>query len=71
MVDNPEWCEYILDRFMERSLQIAVLGAKAGVDYIMTGDDVASQKTLMFSKPMWRRFIKDRWAKVVGGRIYS
>ncbi|MGI6087795.1 MAG: uroporphyrinogen decarboxylase family protein [Kiritimatiellia bacterium] len=64
MVDNPEWCEYILDRYMERNLQVAVLGAKAGVDYIMTGDDVANQNALMFSKPMWRRFIKDRWAKV-------
>jgi uroporphyrinogen decarboxylase len=63
-VDNPDWCEYILDRFMERNLQIAVLGAKAGVDWLLTGDDIANQNALMFSKPMWRRFIKDKWAKV-------
>ncbi len=63
-VDNPDWCDYILDRFMERNLQMAILGAKAGVDFIMTGDDIANQNALMFSKPMWRRFIKDKWAKV-------
>jgi len=64
MVERPEWCEYILDRFMERNLNIAVLAASAGVDVITTGDDVANQNTLMFSIPMWRRFIKERWAKV-------
>ncbi len=64
MANNPEWCEYILDRFMERNLNIAVLAARAGVDVIQTGDDIANQNALMFSKPMWRRYIKDKWAKV-------
>lgn len=62
--DNPDWCDYILDRFMEKNLNIAVLGARAGVDIIRTGDDVANQNALMFSKTMWRRFIRDKWAKV-------
>ncbi|MCM8829865.1 MAG: hypothetical protein NC824_02570 [Candidatus Omnitrophica bacterium] len=64
MIERPEWCEYILDRFMERNLNIAKLAALAGVDVITTGDDVANQNTLMFSLPMWRRFMKERWAKV-------
>lgn len=64
MVINPSWCEYILDRFMERNIKIAELAAKAGVDIITTGDDVANQKSLMFSKEMWRKFIKSRWEKV-------
>ncbi|MBN1445293.1 MAG: hypothetical protein JW957_04210 [Candidatus Omnitrophica bacterium] len=64
MVDNPDWCDYILDRFMERNLNIAVLAAKAGVDIITTGDDIANQNSLMFSKSMWRNFIRDKWAKV-------
>ncbi len=53
-VDNPEWCEYIPDRFMEKNLNVSVLAAKAGVDIITTGDDVANQNSLMFSRPMWR-----------------
>ncbi|HOV21671.1 MAG TPA: uroporphyrinogen decarboxylase family protein [bacterium] len=64
MIENPEWCEYILDRITERNIKIAELGARAGVDYIKTGDDVANQKSLMFSKEMWRKFIKSRWKKV-------
>ncbi|MGC8976651.1 MAG: uroporphyrinogen decarboxylase family protein [Candidatus Ratteibacteria bacterium] len=64
MVENPSWCEYILDRFTERNIKIAELAAKAGVDMIITGDDVANQKSLMFSLNMWRKFIKSRWKKV-------
>jgi uroporphyrinogen decarboxylase len=61
---NPEWCEFILDRLKERNLSIAQAAARAGVDYIHTGDDVGSQKGMMFSPQQWRRFIKPRWAEV-------
>jgi len=64
MVERPAWCECILDRIAASRMAIATSGARAGVDYIITGDDVANQKSLMFSLPMWRRFIKSRWAKI-------
>lgn len=64
MVERPEWCAYILDRLLERNLARATAGARAGVDWLLTGDDVANQNSLMFSLPMWRKFIKERWAKV-------
>ncbi|HOL21628.1 MAG TPA: uroporphyrinogen decarboxylase family protein [bacterium] len=64
MIERPEWCEYILDRFMERNLNITKLAASAGVDVITTGDDVANQNALMFSLPMWRKFMRERWVKV-------
>jgi len=63
-IERPEWCEYILDRFMENNLATAVAAAKAGVDLLYTGDDVANQRALMFSLPQWRKLIKSRWAKV-------
>ncbi|MCS7180047.1 MAG: hypothetical protein NZ891_01675, partial [bacterium] len=63
LIENPSWCEYILDRFMERNIKIATLAAEAGVDMIITGDDVANQKNLMFSLDMWRKFIKSKWQK--------
>jgi uroporphyrinogen decarboxylase len=64
MKARPEWCEYILDRITERNLKKAEAAARAGADYLVTGDDVASQNALMFSMDDWRRFIKSRWAKV-------
>jgi uroporphyrinogen decarboxylase len=64
MIEKPEWCQYILDRIMENNLARVEASARAGVDMIRTGDDVANQVTLMFSREQWRRFMKPRWAKV-------
>lgn len=64
MIENPEICEFILDKITQRNMAKAVAGAKAGVDIIFTGDDVANQRDLMFAPEMWRKFIKTRWAKV-------
>lgn len=64
MILHPEHCDYILDRLMERNIVLAEAAARAGVDYLHTGDDVANQQTMMFSLPMWRKFMKSRWAKV-------
>lgn len=64
MVERPEWAHYLLERFFEWNLHAAVEAARAGVDQIQCGDDVANQFSMMFSLPMWREFILSRWAKV-------
>ena len=64
MMDRPHWCEYILDRIKERNLLLACAAVRAGVDLLITGDDVANQRSLMFSKENWRRFMKCRWQEV-------
>jgi len=64
MIENPEICEFILDKITERNLRKATAAAKAGVDVIVSGDDVANQRDLMFSPELWRKFIKPRWAMV-------
>lgn len=64
MHTNPEICEYVLDRFTERNIRRAEAAARAGVDLLRTGDDVANQQNMMFSVDHWRTFIKSRWAKV-------
>jgi len=61
---RPEWCEYILDRLTERNMTVACAAARAGVDMLHTGDDVATQVSLVFSPENWRRLMKSRWAKV-------
>ncbi len=38
--------------------------ASAGVDMIACGDDVASQKAMMFSPDTWRRLFHSRWSQV-------
>lgn len=64
MLVRPEFCECILDRICERNVRVAQEAARAGVDLIRTGDDVASQVSLMFSPDIWRKFIKSRWKKI-------
>jgi uroporphyrinogen decarboxylase len=64
MLETPEWCEYILDRMTERNTFMACAAARAGVDFLMTGDDVANQRDMMFSVEQWRHFMKPRWAGV-------
>jgi uroporphyrinogen decarboxylase len=64
MVTEPEWAHFILDRFKERNKLIGEAAARAGADELHTGDDVASQKALMFSAGHWREFIKAKWAEV-------
>ncbi|MBA2123920.1 hypothetical protein B9J78_03150 [bacterium Unc6] len=64
LFEQPQWCEYILDKFAEKNLELATFLAEAGADVIATGDDVASQKAMMFSPSVWRNFLKPRWAKI-------
>jgi uroporphyrinogen decarboxylase len=64
MVAEPEIAHFVLERFKERNKLAAIAAAKAGADELHTGDDVANQNALMFSKEHWRSFIRDRWAEV-------
>ncbi len=64
MLTNHEMCEYILDKIMERNLKKAEAAADAGVDVLISGDDVANQRDMMFAPELWRKFMKPRWAAV-------
>ena len=63
LMSNPDICEYVFDRILERNIAFAKAAAWAGVDILHTGDDVANQNAMMFSKEIWRRSIKSRWRK--------
>jgi uroporphyrinogen decarboxylase len=58
MVSNPQIPFFILGRIHDKVLKNVIALAKAGVDMIQTGDDVATQRALIMSPDMWRRFIK-------------
>ena len=61
---HEDFVDSILDRLMRRNLNRAVDYARAGVDLLTSGDDVANQNAMMFSPEIWRKHIKSRWAKV-------
>lgn len=64
MIAEPDRAEFILETITKGNILRAEAAARAGVDYLRTGDDVANQNTLMFCKDMWERFMKSRWARV-------
>jgi uroporphyrinogen decarboxylase len=64
LIEQPAWAECLLERLFQQNLVKARAAAEAGADLITTGDDVASQTALIFSKDIWKRLIFSRWATV-------
>lgn len=64
-VDNPDLAETLLDRItVKREIQ-AWSYAELGADIICLGDDVGSQRGMLMSVDMWRRWLKPRLARVI------
>ncbi len=64
LLERPAWAESLLDRIAANNLFRAQAAAAAGADALHCGDDIASQKALMFSPEIWRRFMLSRWSAV-------
>ena len=58
MIAEPAIPTYILGRIHDQVLKRFIALAKAGVDVIQSGDDVATQRSLIMNPETWRRFIK-------------
>jgi uroporphyrinogen decarboxylase len=65
LLTQRDWAEWLLDRYCENNLRVAVAAARADYDMIATGDDVANQTALMFQPALWREVMKPRWAQVI------
>lgn len=65
MILDKELATYHFDRITEISCHRSREFAKAGVDIILTGDDVGMQETLMMSEDMYCQWIKPRFAKII------
>ncbi|MFY9176054.1 MAG: uroporphyrinogen decarboxylase family protein [Caldicoprobacterales bacterium] len=68
MVDlmmQPELACYHMDRITHIRCECARRYARAGVDILHVGDDVATQRDMMMSPEMWRKFLKPRLKKVI------
>jgi uroporphyrinogen decarboxylase len=64
-VDNPEFAAVLLDRITQKRVVQAERYANLRPDVIMFGDDAASQRGMLMSVPMWRRWLKPRLARVI------
>ena len=64
LIAAPEICEYLLDKVTERNIEVTKGVVKAGIDVLVSGDDVGNQRTLTMSKSLWRKHLKTRWAKI-------
>ncbi|MFW6269348.1 MAG: uroporphyrinogen decarboxylase family protein [Bacillota bacterium] len=64
-IKNQELLNFHLDKITEiRCLQAQKM-AEAGVDVLHLGDDIATQRGMMIQPQSWRKFLKNRLAKVI------
>jgi uroporphyrinogen decarboxylase len=64
-VDNPEFATTLLDRITEKRVIQAERMSAMGVDILSLGDDIASQRGMLMSVPMWRKWLKPRLKEVI------
>lgn len=62
---NQPFAERLLDEITLRQERVAVRLARAGVDGVLIGDDVATQRGMMMSPATWREWFKPRWARAI------
>lgn len=62
MLAEPASAHFLLERTAAFQKAAAIQMAKAGVDIIILGDDVAGQQGLLLSHELWRAFLRDRLA---------
>ena len=65
MVVNPAIAHEILEQITVRNEFVARRCAEAGVDMLITADDVGMQDRLMMSPDVWREFLKPRLKRVI------
>ncbi|MBI4659345.1 MAG: hypothetical protein HY735_10940 [Verrucomicrobia bacterium] len=65
MATAPKVAHHLFERTAAFQQHAAAEFARAGVDIIMTGDDIAGQKGLLMRPEMWREFLKWRLAATV------
>ncbi len=65
MVTDEELTDAILEIPFRYHLAAAERLARLGVDMLWTGDDIGSQRGMLFAPATWRRFFKPRMAELV------
>ncbi len=64
-LSNPDLADQILEIPYRYHLAAAKKLVEMGVDMIWTGDDVGTQRGMLMSPKMWRKFLKPRMANFI------
>jgi uroporphyrinogen decarboxylase len=62
---NPDLAAALLDHLTATGIESARRLAEAGVDVLLTGDDVGMQRGMMMSPELWRQWLKPRLAEII------
>jgi len=62
---NPDLAAALLDHLTASGIKSAARLAQAGIDILLTGDDVGMQRRMMMSPQLWRKWLKPRLAEVI------
>ena len=65
MADGDERAEYLFDTVAALSIKKAQAFARAGVDVLLLGDDIGTQRAIMFRPAQYREYLKPRLARVI------
>ncbi|MHB0874525.1 MAG: uroporphyrinogen decarboxylase family protein [Anaerolineae bacterium] len=62
---HEDIAEVLLDRLTATGVESARRIAATGIDVLVTGDDVGTQRGMMLSPALWRRWLKPRLAAII------
>ena len=65
MIEEPAFVDDLLDRICEFNLELIDQACQFPIDCIRFGDDWGAQQGLIMGAPLWRRFIRPRFAQMV------
>ena len=65
MITGDEKATFLLDYVTDMSVERAAAFAHAGVDVLVLGDDVGTQRATLMSPELYRQWLKPRLAKVI------
>lgn len=64
MAVNEDYCNELFDKIAVFPLKAGLHMIDAGVDMVWLGDDIATQRNMMISLEMWRKYFKPRYAAI-------
>ncbi|MGM9557770.1 MAG: uroporphyrinogen decarboxylase family protein [Oscillospiraceae bacterium] len=64
-ISDEEMAAACMNKMTDAQCKIATLAAKSGVDMIVFGDDVGTQRAMMMSVEVWRRWVKPATAATI------
>jgi uroporphyrinogen decarboxylase len=62
---RPEIAEVLLDKINAYNIKLGKKWAQTGIDIIVFGDDVGTQRSMMMSPDIWRKWLKPRLKMVI------